>query len=67
MLEKGDVIAEITIGGVAHSLCVNFPCGLSALVAPEGNTIKTGERVAVCAAEGEDISYGKDYLYIRAG
>lgn len=66
MLEKHDAIAQITIEGQPYTLCVNFPCGLSSLIVQAGDTVKTGDRIAVCVSEGEDIPYGRDYLFIRA-
>jgi hypothetical protein len=66
ILEQGDAIADITIEDMKHLLCASFPCGLSAIIPSVGDSIKTGDRVAVCIAEGEEISYGRDYLFIRA-
>jgi hypothetical protein len=66
LLETGDTVAHILIAGHRHLLCVAFPCGLSALIAKVGDTLKTGDRVAACIAEGEEIAYGQDYLFIRA-
>lgn len=56
-LKTGDAIAELTITGQRYLACVSFPCGLSALVAKPGETLRSGDRLAACAAEGEDIDY----------
>ncbi len=65
LLETGDTVAHIMIAGRPYLLCVAFPCGLSALIAKVGDALKTGDRVAACIAEGEEIAYGQDYLFIR--
>jgi pyruvate/2-oxoglutarate dehydrogenase complex dihydrolipoamide acyltransferase (E2) component len=65
-VDRGDPIAEISIGDTAYSLCIDFACGLSSLIAHPGDLVKTGDVVAACAAEGEDLPYGRESLVIRA-
>jgi len=65
MLEKGDTIAKIIISNEPHDLCVNFPCGFISKKVPQGATVKTGDLIAGCGADGESILYGQDYLFIR--
>jgi hypothetical protein len=57
LLKTGDAIAELTIAGRRYLACVSFPCGLSALVAKPGETLRSGDRLAACATEGEDLDY----------
>jgi hypothetical protein len=66
MLERGECIARISIGGVPHFLRLNFPCVLSALLVREGALVRPGEPLAICLAEGDEISCGEYYLSIRA-
>lgn len=66
MIEKGDTLANITIGGIPHVLCISFPCYFSSRVANAGDVIKTGDIVPACGADGENIPGGRDYLFIRA-
>ena len=65
-LERGDVLAEISIEGVAHLLCIDFPCLLSSLIAKAGDILRTGDHIGACAAEGEDLPYHRESLVIRA-
>jgi pyruvate/2-oxoglutarate dehydrogenase complex dihydrolipoamide acyltransferase (E2) component len=64
-LERGDPIADISVGATAYTLCVDFPCGLSSLIAHPGDLVKTGDVLAACAAEGEDLPYNRESLIIR--
>ena len=41
-LERGDVLAEISIDGSAHLLCIDFSCLLSSLIAKTGDLLRTG-------------------------
>jgi pyruvate/2-oxoglutarate dehydrogenase complex dihydrolipoamide acyltransferase (E2) component len=64
-LNRGDPIADISIEGKAHTLCVDFPCGFSAAIAQPGNVVHTGDIIATCAAEGEDLPYRRESVVIR--
>jgi pyruvate/2-oxoglutarate dehydrogenase complex dihydrolipoamide acyltransferase (E2) component len=64
-LERGDSIANISIDGAAYTLCVDFPCALSSLMARPGDIVNTGNIIAACAAEGEDLPYHRESLVIQ--
>ena len=64
-LERGDPIADISIEGRAHMLCVDFPCVFSAAIAQPGDVLYTGDVIAACAAEGEDLPYRRESLVIQ--
>jgi hypothetical protein len=49
-LNRGDPIADISVGGTPYTLCVDFSCGLSSLIALPGDLVETGDVVAACAA-----------------
>ncbi len=65
-LERGDPIADISIDGTAYMLSVDFPCALSSLMARPGDIMNTGDVIAACAAEGEDLPYHRESLVIQA-
>ena len=65
-LERGDSIADISIDGTAYILCVDFRCAFSSVIAHAGDTVKTGEVIAACAAEGEDIPHDRESLVIQS-
>jgi pyruvate/2-oxoglutarate dehydrogenase complex dihydrolipoamide acyltransferase (E2) component len=64
-LERGDVLAEISIDGSAHLLCIDFSCLLSSLIAKTGDLLPTGDHLDACAAEGEDLPYHRESLVIH--
>jgi len=64
-LERGDPVADISIEGTAYILCVDFPCAFSSVVAHPGAVVRTGDVVAACAAEGEDLPYRRESLVIQ--
>jgi pyruvate/2-oxoglutarate dehydrogenase complex dihydrolipoamide acyltransferase (E2) component len=64
-LERGDPLADISIDGIAYVLCVDFPCAFSAAIAQSGDLVHTGEVIAACAAEGEDLPYRRESLIIQ--
>jgi pyruvate/2-oxoglutarate dehydrogenase complex dihydrolipoamide acyltransferase (E2) component len=65
-VERGDVIADLSIDSVTHVLCIDFPCLLSSLVVKPGDLLRTGDHLGACAAEAEDIPYRSESLVIRA-
>jgi pyruvate/2-oxoglutarate dehydrogenase complex dihydrolipoamide acyltransferase (E2) component len=65
-LERGDPLADISIEGTAYTLCVDFPCAFSSVIAHPGDVVNTGDVIAACAAEGEDLPYSRESLVIRA-
>jgi pyruvate/2-oxoglutarate dehydrogenase complex dihydrolipoamide acyltransferase (E2) component len=65
-LERGDVIADICIDGIAYKLCVDFPCAFSSVKAHAGEIVSTGDVIGACAAEGEDLPYHRESLVIQA-
>jgi pyruvate/2-oxoglutarate dehydrogenase complex dihydrolipoamide acyltransferase (E2) component len=64
-LERGDPIADISIDGTAYTLSVDFPCALSSVIAQPGHLVSTGDVIAACAAEGEDLPYRRESLVIQ--
>jgi pyruvate/2-oxoglutarate dehydrogenase complex dihydrolipoamide acyltransferase (E2) component len=64
-LERGDPLADISIDGTAYTLCVDFPCAFSSVIAHPGDVVSTGDVIAACAAEGEDLPYRREALIIR--
>ena len=64
-VERGDVIADLSLDGAAHVLCIDFPCLLSSLIPKAGDTLATGDRVGACAAEGEDLPYNRESFVIQ--
>ena len=64
-LEQGDRIADISIDDVAYTLCVDFPCAFSSAIAQPGEVVHTGDVIAACAAEGEDLPYRRDSMVIQ--
>jgi len=64
-LKRGDPIADISIEGKAHLLCVDFRCAFSAAIAQSGNVVHTGDIIATCAAEGEDLPYRRESVIIQ--
>ena len=64
-LKRGDPIADISIEGTPHMLCVDFPCAFSAAIAQPGDVVHTGDVIAGCAAEGEDLPYRRESLVIQ--
>lgn len=64
-VERGDIIADISVDGAARALCIDFPCLLSSLVPKPGDTLTTGDRIGACAAEGEDLPYNRESLLIQ--
>jgi pyruvate/2-oxoglutarate dehydrogenase complex dihydrolipoamide acyltransferase (E2) component len=65
-LERGDPIADISIDGTAYTLRVDFPCALSSFMARPGDIVNTGDVIAACAAEGEDLPHHRESLVIQA-
>jgi hypothetical protein len=65
-LERGDLVADISIDGTAYALCVDFPCAFSSVVAQPGDIVNTGDVIAACAAEGENLPYRRESLVIQA-
>jgi pyruvate/2-oxoglutarate dehydrogenase complex dihydrolipoamide acyltransferase (E2) component len=65
-LERGEPLADISIDGIAYSLCVDFPCAFSSVIAHPGDVVNTGDVIAACAAEGEDLPNRRESLVIRA-
>ena len=57
LLKTGDAVAELRIAGRRYLACVGFPCGLSALIAKPGEPLRSGDRLAACVAEGDEIDY----------
>ena len=64
-VERGDVIADLSVDGAAHVLCIDFPCLLSSLIPQPGDTVSTGDRIGACAADGEALPYGRESLVIQ--
>jgi pyruvate/2-oxoglutarate dehydrogenase complex dihydrolipoamide acyltransferase (E2) component len=65
LVECGDIIADLSVDGAAHFLRLDFPCMLSSLPLQPGATLKTGDWVGACAAEGEDLPYNRESLLIQ--
>ena len=64
-VERGDVIADLSLGDAPHVLRIDFPCMLSSLVPQAGAVLTSGERIGACAAEGEDLPYNRESLVIQ--
>ena len=64
MVNAGDVIARIEIAGEPHSVCVAFPCYLTKY-SRLGSTFKTGDLIATCGADDENIPDDRDYVVVR--
>jgi pyruvate/2-oxoglutarate dehydrogenase complex dihydrolipoamide acyltransferase (E2) component len=64
-LERGDPIANISIDGTDYTLRVDFPCAFSSVIARPGDMVSTGDVIAACAAEGEDLPYHRESLVIQ--
>jgi len=64
-LERGDPIADVSIDGRAYSLCVDFPCAFSSVSRQPGDVVNTGDVIAACAAEGEDLPCRRESLMIQ--
>ena len=64
-LERGDPLADISIEGTAYALCVDFLCAFSSVIANPGDVVSTGDVIAACAAEGEDLPYRREALVIQ--
>jgi hypothetical protein len=59
-LERGDPIADISIDNTAHTLCFDFLCALSSVIARVGDVVNTGDVIAACAAEEQDLPYRRE-------
>ena len=64
---SGDPIVDISIDVTAHTLCFDFLCVLSSVIAHAGDVVNTGDVIAACAAEGEDLPCPRDSASTTCG